>query len=68
MKKITCTAVQGPAECTHVFEVKDFDDFINQAKEHFGSQHADIVSNASEEDKAKWGAMTKGVVEAAPEE
>ena len=39
-----------------------------QAHPHFGSQHADMIKDVSEEDKQKWVAMAKGVVEAAPEE
>ncbi|MDA1335120.1 MAG: hypothetical protein O2794_03875 [bacterium] len=68
MKKVTCKAVQGPAECSHTFEVKDFDDFMTQAHEHFGSHHADMIKDVDEEGKKKWQEMAKGVVEATPEE
>jgi hypothetical protein len=67
MKKVTCQAVQGPAECDHVFECADFDDFMKQAHEHFGSAHADMVKDVSDEDREKWFTMAKEVVENTPD-
>ena len=67
MKNIACTAVGGPAECSHSFTAANFDEFMTQAHEHFGSQHSEMVNDVSEEDKQKWVDMARGVVDAAPD-
>ena len=68
MKKVSCKSVQGPDDCAHVFMCVDFDDFMKQAKEHFGSVHADMVKDVSDEDREKWSSMAKEVVENTPDE
>jgi hypothetical protein len=68
MKKVTCVAVQGPVECPHVFEIENFEDFMTRAHAHFGEQHPEMVADVSDEDKAKWNAMAKEVVESTSEE
>ena len=66
MKKLACSNVGG-GECTHEFEAENFDGFMTQAKEHFGSAHSELVANATDEDKATWAKDAQAKFDAAPD-
>ena len=66
MKKLACGDIGG-GDCPHVFESEDFDGFMGQAQEHFGTVHPDIIANVTEEDRQAWSADAKTKFESAPD-
>ena len=54
MKKISCSAVGGPAGCSYVVEANTEEEALKQWHEHFGGTHPEIVEGADDEAKKAW--------------
>ncbi|MDP3955683.1 MAG: hypothetical protein Q8Q18_00345 [bacterium] len=59
MKSLSCDY------CEAMIEGEDFDKWMETARAHYESMHADKLAGASEEDKAVWMAAAKEKFEAA---
>ena len=68
MKKISCTSVGGPVGCDAVMEGETEGEVLGKWKQHFGSEHPEIVADATEEDKKKWVEAHHKTWDAAPDE
>ncbi len=70
MKQMTCAAVGGPADCTHVFTGNTAEEMIKNGMEHVAQAHPEMMADIKKmtpEETSKWMAEFQPKFNAAPE-